>query len=218
MRAAGDYRQDAIVKAEILEQILADGYEPFLVVDDRPQVVDMWRSYGIVTLQCAAEEVSLKHDGRHFLDLLVGPVGAGKSTYAMANYQPHEVVSSDKIREEMGWGHTQEDLAKTWRYIHGLLKVRLENHIPTVMDATNVKRKDRMALLRSVPPGQYVRYIVLDRPLDVKLKQRDWRPEELVLKYHKAFSSQIKDILKGDELGNVVVLDKRNESKNSLFS
>lgn len=51
MRAAKDSRRDDIVKREILAQMRADGYEPWLVFDDRNQVVDMWRSEGIRCLQ-----------------------------------------------------------------------------------------------------------------------------------------------------------------------
>lgn len=53
MRKAGDYRDDAIVKSELLDQILAEGYVPWLVVDDRQKVVDMWRARGLDCLQCA---------------------------------------------------------------------------------------------------------------------------------------------------------------------
>lgn len=53
MRRSGDHRPDHIVKRELLDQILADGYEPTLFIDDRKQVVDMWRSLGYTCLQCA---------------------------------------------------------------------------------------------------------------------------------------------------------------------
>lgn len=53
MRANDDFRQDAIVKREMLARIRADGYAPFLVVDDRQSVVDMWRAEGLTCLQCA---------------------------------------------------------------------------------------------------------------------------------------------------------------------
>lgn len=211
MRKAGDYRQDAIVKAEILQQIMDDGYEPFLVVDDRPQVVEMWRSYGITTLQCAPDEVLPKHDGKNCLTMLVGPSGAGKSTWCELNAHPHDVLSTDQLREQYGWGHSPEDLNKTWNYAHSLLKARLENGIKTVFDATNLKRKDRLNLLRHVPKGQYVTYVVIDRPLDEKIRDRRWRPEELILKHHRTFQSQLKDILAGDNLPNVAVIDKREK-------
>jgi predicted kinase len=217
MRPTGDYRKDSIVKREILQEILDDGYEPFLVIDDRPEVVDMWREYGLVCLQCAPEEIKMENDGKHFLDIMVGPSGAGKSTYIRANYAAHSVIETDAIRaqlfgsKEAREAFTPEGLALTFRYAHGLLRTRLDCHLLTVFDATNLKQKDRMSLLRHVPKGQYVRYIVIDRPYDVKMADRDWRPEDLVHKNHKLFHAELKNILAGDNLPNVVVIDKRNK-------
>ena len=51
MRKSGDYRSDDIVKREILAEIRADGYEPWLAIDDRDRVVKMWRDEGIRCLQ-----------------------------------------------------------------------------------------------------------------------------------------------------------------------
>lgn len=53
MRKAGDHRADNIVKAELLDQIIADGYEPVLAFEDRKQVVAMWRERGIPCAQVA---------------------------------------------------------------------------------------------------------------------------------------------------------------------
>lgn len=53
MRKTKDYRADEIIKSEILNQILAMGYEPLFIVDDRSSVVKMWRSRGYTCLQCA---------------------------------------------------------------------------------------------------------------------------------------------------------------------
>ena len=53
MRRAKDNRKDAIVKEEILRQLLSDGAEIAFAVDDRQSVVDMWRSNGITCFQCA---------------------------------------------------------------------------------------------------------------------------------------------------------------------
>lgn len=52
MRAAGDYRPDHVVKAELLHAMREEGYEPWLVIDDRPSVVRMWREQGLTCLQC----------------------------------------------------------------------------------------------------------------------------------------------------------------------
>ena len=53
MRASKDYRSDDIVKSEILDQMRADGYNPTVAIDDRQQVVDMWRARGLRCLQVA---------------------------------------------------------------------------------------------------------------------------------------------------------------------
>lgn len=53
MRPTGDYRQDAVVKAEIYKDRIEPYYDVLFCVDDRQQVVDMWRSLGLVCLQCA---------------------------------------------------------------------------------------------------------------------------------------------------------------------
>lgn len=53
MRPDGDHRPDYQVKQEILDALKADGYEILFTVDDRKQVVDMWRRNGITCLQCA---------------------------------------------------------------------------------------------------------------------------------------------------------------------
>lgn len=53
MRAKGDYRQDSIVKVELLEQIREKHGEPFLWIDDRQQVVDAIRAEGVRVIQVA---------------------------------------------------------------------------------------------------------------------------------------------------------------------
>jgi len=53
MRSAGDHRQDNIIKEILLDFDILTQFQPVFAVDDRQQVVDMWRSRGIVCLQCA---------------------------------------------------------------------------------------------------------------------------------------------------------------------
>lgn len=52
MRKAGDHRPDTEVKAEWLAG-LPFANQPELAFDDRQQVVDMWRSYGVRCCQVA---------------------------------------------------------------------------------------------------------------------------------------------------------------------
>ena len=53
MRRAGDYRQDSIVKVELLQQIRQWHGEPFIWFDDRQQVVDAIRAEGVRVCQVA---------------------------------------------------------------------------------------------------------------------------------------------------------------------
>jgi FMN phosphatase YigB (HAD superfamily) len=53
MRKAKDYRQDSIVKVELLQQIRKTHGEPYLWIDDRQQVVDAIRAEGVRVLQVA---------------------------------------------------------------------------------------------------------------------------------------------------------------------
>jgi phosphoglycolate phosphatase-like HAD superfamily hydrolase len=54
MRAAGDHRDDVVVKSELMDRIIADGCKPVMVFEDRARVVEMWRQRGIPCLQVQA--------------------------------------------------------------------------------------------------------------------------------------------------------------------
>lgn len=51
MRVAGDMRKDAVIKKEIYEAHIKGKVNVLFVLDDRNQVVDMWRSEGLTCLQ-----------------------------------------------------------------------------------------------------------------------------------------------------------------------
>lgn len=53
MRKDGDHRPDDVVKGELLDALLADGWRPIMAFDDRDRVVKMWRSRGIPCAQVA---------------------------------------------------------------------------------------------------------------------------------------------------------------------
>lgn len=52
-RASGDNTKDAIVKRDIYQRFIAPRYKVKFVLDDRNQVVDMWRELGLKCLQVA---------------------------------------------------------------------------------------------------------------------------------------------------------------------
>lgn len=51
-RKRKDNRKDSIIKEEIFEEKIKNKYEILFVIDDRKQVVEMWRKKGLVCLQC----------------------------------------------------------------------------------------------------------------------------------------------------------------------
>lgn len=51
MRAGGDTRQDSVVKREIFDTLIAPNFDVRMVVDDRPQVCDVWRDLGLPLIQ-----------------------------------------------------------------------------------------------------------------------------------------------------------------------
>ena len=52
-RADGDYREDSLVKYELYKEHVEPDYEVQFVLDDRNQVVKMWRDEGLKVLQVA---------------------------------------------------------------------------------------------------------------------------------------------------------------------
>ena len=53
MRATGDFRKDAMIKAEIFNSKIRGKFNIEFVLDDRNQVVKMWRNMGLTCLQVA---------------------------------------------------------------------------------------------------------------------------------------------------------------------
>jgi hypothetical protein len=51
MRKAGDNRRDSIIKEEIFWDEIEPHYNVVCVLDDRDQVVEMWRDLGLKCLQ-----------------------------------------------------------------------------------------------------------------------------------------------------------------------
>jgi predicted kinase len=51
MRKEGDNRKDFIIKKELFDEFVKDKFYVSVVIDDRKQVVDMWRDMGLTCLQ-----------------------------------------------------------------------------------------------------------------------------------------------------------------------
>ena len=214
MRTAGDYRADHVVKKELLGLMRADGYRPWLTIDDRPTIVKMWRAEGLTCLQCREwdEKPRIKPG---LLVLMVGPSGAGKSTFLVKHLHDdlRNVVSSDQIRETLcGDFQDQSRNDDVFVALHAVVKARVESGLLTFVDATNIRNKDRKAIV-DLAKGAKVHYYVMNRSMEDKYRDAGWRAEldfDLIAKHEQTFNSNLKDILNGDGYPNVTVYDLRS--------
>jgi protein phosphatase len=105
------------------------------------------------------------------LVVLVGAAGSGKSTLAARHFRPAEVLSSDAFRARMGRGEDDQDASgPAFRALHAALRRRLAEGRLTVVDATNVRRAARRALVRRAEDaGVRSVAIVLDFALEACL-------------------------------------------------
>ena len=78
------------------------------------------------------------------LVLLVGPAGAGKSTFAHAHFQTVEIVSSDALRQLLSNDPADQGAsAEAFRILALLVEGRLKRRLTTVVDATSLRAANR---------------------------------------------------------------------------
>jgi protein phosphatase len=78
------------------------------------------------------------------LVLLVGPAGAGKSTFAAAHFKPVEIVSSDHLRGLLSNDPADQDAsAEAFRILALLVDGRLKRRLTAVVDATSLRAANR---------------------------------------------------------------------------
>lgn len=151
------------------------------------------------------------------LVLMVGPSGAGKSTLARRRHEHEAIVSTDDIRLELYGSLTGiTDQREVFRRARERAILRLSRGESVVVDATNLKQRDRLAFVDLVPPDITVIYEVVDRPLPEKIATGGWRSERkieggvsLVEGTDRLFQAELPLILAGDERPNVLVRDLR---------
>ena len=79
---------------------------------------------------------------------LVGPAGAGKTTFAAAHFKPSEVLSSDQCRLLVSDDETdQSATAAAFAILYFIAARRARRGRLTVVDATNVRRADRQRVI-----------------------------------------------------------------------
>jgi len=116
------------------------------------------------------------------LVLLIGPAGAGKSTFAARHFRPTEIVSSDRLRGMISDDEADQSVThQAFRLLHMLTRMRLAIGKTTVIDATNILPESRSPLLaiaaaRRVP----VIAIVFDVSLELCLANNRKRSLRIV--------------------------------------
>ena len=80
--------------------------------------------------------------------VLIGASGAGKSTFARRHFGAYEIVSSDQCRAMVSDDeNNQAATDDAFELLYCIVERRLHRHRLCVIDATNVKAKDRRGLV-----------------------------------------------------------------------
>jgi len=116
------------------------------------------------------------------LVLLVGPAGAGKTTFAARHFAASVILSSDAFRERLsGDARDQRISAEAFRALHLVADERLRSGQLTVIDATNVLFASRAALIDLAAAWERPAVaIVLDTRLEQCLAWNSERPGRMV--------------------------------------
>lgn len=78
------------------------------------------------------------------LVLLIGPAGAGKSTFAAAHFRAVEIVSSDALRGLLSNDPADQTAsADAFRILTLMVAGRLKRRLTTVVDATSLRAANR---------------------------------------------------------------------------
>ena len=110
---------------------------------------------------------------------LVGVSGSGKSTFAKRYFKPTEVLSSDYFRALISDDeNNQQVTSQAFDTLYYVANKRLDLGLLTVIDATNVQREAREAVLR-LAKGQncHAVAIVFDLPEKLCRERNELRPD-----------------------------------------
>jgi protein phosphatase len=113
------------------------------------------------------------------LVVLIGASGSGKSTFAARHFLPTETVSSDFCRALVSDDANAQDATQdAFAVLHEIASRRLARGRLTVIDATNVQREARAALVKIAREHDlFAVALVVDTPEDVCQARNASRPD-----------------------------------------
>lgn len=131
------------------------------------------------------------------LVVLVGPPGAGKTTFARKHFKATEVLSADHFRAMLSDSEDNQYVTEdAFRILAEAAKVRLRRGLLTVVDACSLGEGDRKHLLE-LARDSYARavVVVLSAPARACVQRAGQRaerplPEEVVRKLHNKFTQE----------------------------
>lgn len=153
------------------------------------------------------------------LVVLVGPSGAGKTTWAKENFTSDEIVSTDALRREFLGDHRRIDEDDVIRNeFCRRIQIRLEAGLRVVADATHLHGTERRRTAKLAQPyGANIIYVIIDRPLVTKVNHGGWRNgiftdgKSLIVRHHETFEGIVASALGGDGGVARTVVDWRVE-------
>lgn len=141
-----------------------------------------------------------KHTEGPCVIVMVGSSGSGKSTLARElAVEDHEVISSDHYREVLCGDVAEQSLnSVVFQMIYDIIKKRSTFRCRSILDSTNLRRRDRKAYYGPVAKGLPTYAILVDTPESV-CKERQHRrdrqvPEFVVEKHARRFAQARQDI------------------------
>lgn len=117
---------------------------------------------------------------RPALVVLIGPAGAGKSTWSRAHYRRHQVVCLDELRAVLADDESdQTATVPAVALMNAIVGERLRRRITTVIDATNTTAVARRTLLGlAAAEAMPAVAVVFTAPLGLCLGRNARRPAE----------------------------------------
>jgi F420-dependent oxidoreductase-like protein len=132
--------------------------------------------------------------------VLVGVAGAGKSTWARANFEPHHIVSSDALRALVGEGEGDQAASKdAFAILDDVVRRRLRRSLTTVIDTLGMSA-ERRAVYRQIAAEHGVPCIAVVIEVDAARARRQNRsrvkrvPERVVDEHLASWAAAIEPL------------------------